>query len=229
RLTKVNPDKAAEYHALYRETQQKRANLPTATTAARSGVYFILGTSYWQESYDMNKGYISRNQPIPPNILEKMKPLVQKAHEFLQKAISVNNDASAWYYEKLVYIEEIKITPSRKDELSKKAVEMQDKYTAMQKQQRQEVLTSPNLRDNKKVDPPEKDKREIKAFIENGNYKREPRIDLKTLLPFDLLAVLPLPSDSDASKAEAERQAKRRAKLPWKPIAPVTEALRHAI
>jgi hypothetical protein len=220
----VNPDKAGEYYALYRETGEKRANLPSATMATRSGLYFVLGTSYWRESYDMNAGYISRNQPIPPNILEKMKPLVQKAHEYLQKAISVNpNDANAWYYEKLVYIEEIKCAPSRTDELSKKAMEMQDKYTAMQKQQQQEALSSTDLQNKKEVENPEQVKREIKDFIETGNYKREPKIDQDTLLPFDLLALLPITPDYDASKYEAERQAKRVAKLPWKPFAPATE------
>ena len=35
-----------------------------------------------------------------------MKPLAQKAHEYLQKAISVDpNYANAWFYEKLVYID----------------------------------------------------------------------------------------------------------------------------
>jgi hypothetical protein len=71
-----------------------------------------------------------------------MKPLVQKAHEYLQKAISVDpNYANAWFYEKLVYIEEIKYTPSQKDALTKKAFEMQDKYNALQKQQQQQAAT----------------------------------------------------------------------------------------
>ena len=116
----------------------------------------------------------------------------------------------------------MKCTTSRKDALSKKAMEMQDKYTAMQKQQQQEVLSSTDLQNKKEVENPEQVKREINDFIETGNYKREPRIDLETLLPFDFLAPLADP-DYDASKYEAERKAKRVAKLSWKPFAPATE------
>jgi tetratricopeptide (TPR) repeat protein len=141
-MTRVNPDKAAEYKRLQRETLEKRTNLPSATSKTKADVYYTLGVSYWKESYDMNASYVSHNQAIPPNILEKMKPLVKQAHEYLQRAISVDpNYANAWFYEKLVYIEEIKFTPSRKDELSKKAMEMQDKYIAMQKQQQAQAAT----------------------------------------------------------------------------------------
>ncbi len=144
-LSRVNTDNAGEYRARERETLEKRATLPSATTKTKADVYYTLGVGYWKESYDLNAGYLSRNRPVPPDILEKMKPLVQKAHEFLQKAISVDpNYANAWFYEKLVFIEEIKYTPGRKDELAKKAFEMQDKYTAMQKQQAAAEASSPS-------------------------------------------------------------------------------------
>lgn len=139
-LTRVNPDRAGEYRARQRETLEKRATLPSATTKTKADVYYTLGVGYWQESYDMNAGYVSKNRPIPPDILEKMKPLDQKAHEYLQKAISVDpNYANAWFYEKLVYIEEMKYSPARKTELTAKAMEMQDKYMAMQKAQQQQA------------------------------------------------------------------------------------------
>lgn len=141
-MTRVNPDKTADYKRQQRETLEKRANLPSATSRTKADVYYTLGVSYWDESYHMNASYVSHNQQIPPNILEKMKPLVQKAHEYLQKAISVDpNYANAWFYEKLVYIEEIKYTPSRKDELTKKAFEMQDKFNGLQKQQQAQAAT----------------------------------------------------------------------------------------
>ena len=139
-MTRVNPDKAAEYKSLQRETLEKRANLGSATSRTKADVYYTLGVSYWDESYHMNASYVSHNQSVPPNILEKMKPLVGKAHEYLQRTISVDpNYANAWFYEKLVYIEEIKYTPSRKDELTKRAFEMQDKYNALQKQQQSQA------------------------------------------------------------------------------------------
>ena len=141
-LTRVNPDKAAEYRTLQRETLEKRANLPSATAKTKADVYYTLGVNYWQESYDMNAGYVSHNRAVPPEILQKMRPLLQKAHEYLQRAISVDpNYANAWFYEKLVYIEDIKTSPSRKDELTKKVFEMQDKYMVMQKQQQQQAAS----------------------------------------------------------------------------------------
>src|SRR5947208_1106590 len=75
-------------------------------------------------------------------VVEKRKPLDKTAHEYLQKAISVvPNYANAWFYEKLVYIEEMKYDPGRKDELTKRAMEMQDKYMTMQKQQQQQAAS----------------------------------------------------------------------------------------
>ena len=141
-LTRVSPDKSAQYKALQRETLEKRANLPSATQKSKADVYYTLGVGYWQESYDLNASYVSHNRNVPPEILEKMKPLDLKAHEYLQKAISVDpNYANAWFYEKLVFIEDIKREPSRKEELTKKAMEMQDKYMAMQKQQMQQAAS----------------------------------------------------------------------------------------
>jgi tetratricopeptide (TPR) repeat protein len=139
-LTRINADRAGEYRAHQRETLEKRATLASATAKTKADVYYTLGVGYWQESYDMNASYVSHNKSIPPDILEKMKPLDQKAHEYLQKAISVDpNYANAWFYEKLVYIEEMKYSPAKQNELKAKAMEMQDKYMAMQKAQQQQA------------------------------------------------------------------------------------------
>lgn len=141
-LTRVNPEKTAEYKQLQRETLEKRANLPSATSKTKADVYYTMGVGYWKESYDMNAGYLQKNRAVPPEILQKMKPLVQKAHEYLQKAVSVDPDyANAWFYEKLVFIEEMKYDPARMNELKAKATAMQDKYIAMQKQQQQQAAT----------------------------------------------------------------------------------------
>ncbi|MFY9572464.1 MAG: hypothetical protein WAV20_13780 [Blastocatellia bacterium] len=139
-LARVSPEKASEYHALQRETLEKRANLPSANAKTKADVYYTLGVGYWKESYDLNAGYLLKNRAIPKEVLEQMKPLDQKAHKYLQMAISVDpNYANAWFYEKLVYIEDMKHEPGRKEEFTKKALEMQDKYMAMQKQQQQQA------------------------------------------------------------------------------------------
>lgn len=141
-LARVNPDKAAEYKQLQRDTLEKRANLPSATSKTKADVYYTLGVGYWKESYDSNAGYLQKNRAVPPEILQKMKPLVQKAHEYLQKAVSVDPEyANAWFYEKLVLIEEMKYDPARMNELKAKATAMQEKYIAMQKAQQQQAAT----------------------------------------------------------------------------------------
>ena len=138
KMASINPDKAEEYKQLQRDTLIKRAELPSATTKAKADVYYTLGVGYWKESYDMNAGYMLKKQPIPPEVLAKMKPIIAKAHEMLQKAISIDqNYANAWFYEKLVYIEEAKVDPSRLKEFDTKARAMQDKYTAIQKEQKE--------------------------------------------------------------------------------------------
>ena len=141
-LSRANPERASEYRSQQRETLEKRATLSSATAKTKADVYYTLGVGYWQESYDLNASYVSHNKPIPPDILEKMKPLDQKAHEYLQKAISVDpNYANAWFYEKLVYIEEMKYSPAKQNELKAKAMEMQDKFLAMQKSQQSQAAT----------------------------------------------------------------------------------------
>jgi len=141
-LARVSPEKAAQYKQLQRDTLEKRANLPSATSKTKADVYYTLGVGYWKESYDMNAGYAAKHQPIPADVLQKMKPLVHNAHEYLQKAISVDATyANAWFYEKLVYIEDAKIDPGHLKDYDAKAKEMHDKYTAMQKQQQQQAAT----------------------------------------------------------------------------------------
>jgi tetratricopeptide (TPR) repeat protein len=139
-LTRSNPERASEYRAHQRETLEKRATLPSATAKTKADVYYTLGVGYWQESYDLNASYVTHNKPIPQNILDKMRDLVPKAHKSLLTAISVDpNYANAWFYEKLVYIEEMKYSPAKQNELKAKALEMQDKYMAMQKAQQQQA------------------------------------------------------------------------------------------
>lgn len=135
-LSRVNPDKSAQFKKLQRETLEKRAQLSTATPKTKADVYYTLGVGYWKESYDLNAGYGLKKQPIPKETLEKMKPLIAKAHEYLRMAIKEQADYSnAWFYEKLVYIEDTKVEPQNFKALKAKIDEMQEKFLAIQKQQ----------------------------------------------------------------------------------------------
>jgi tetratricopeptide (TPR) repeat protein len=135
-LGRVNPDKAAQYKKLQRETLEKRAQTSTATRKTKADVYYTLGVGYWKESYDLNAGYTMRKQPIPEDVVKKMKPLIDKAHEYLRMAIKEQEDyANAWFYEKLVYIEDTKVQPSNFKVLKAKIDEMQEQFLVLQKQQ----------------------------------------------------------------------------------------------
>lgn len=140
KLTQANPERVNEYRALERETLEKRATLPSATDKTKADVYYTMGVGYWKECYDLNAGYLSHNRPIPQNVLDKMPALAEKALDYLDRAISVDpNYADAWFYKKLVYIEKMKYSPKQQEELKAKALEMQDKYMAMQKVQQQQA------------------------------------------------------------------------------------------
>jgi hypothetical protein len=131
-LSRSIPDKKNEFIEKRRQILLKRADMPSATTQAKADVYYTIGHSYWQESYyGFSERYAKVNQTIPPNEVEKMKPIIQKAHEYLQRAIATDPIyANAYFYEKLVYLEEAKtLPPDRARALDAKVKEMQDMYT----------------------------------------------------------------------------------------------------
>lgn len=140
RLTQANPERANEYRTKQRETLEERATLPSANEKTKADVYYTLGVGYWQECYDLNASYVSHNKAIPQNVLDKMPALAENALDYLNRAIAVDaNYANAWFYKKLVYIEKMKYSPKEQNELKAKAMEMQDKYMAMQKTQQQQA------------------------------------------------------------------------------------------
>lgn len=141
-MTRVNHEKAEEYRKKQHEMLLERANLPSATDKTKADVFYTLGVSYWKSSYDLGYPYVSRKQPIPPEVQEKMRPLILQAHSYLQKTVAVQPDyANAYFYEKLVYIEDTKVeaNAARQRELQAKINEMQDKYLQLQKQQQQQA------------------------------------------------------------------------------------------
>lgn len=144
-LSNIEPSKAPEYRQRHREALLLRAELPSAKDKTKAAVYYTIGQGYWAECYHtISKRYQRTNLgrveqlSIPAEAAEKMKPLIMKAHEYLQKAIAVQPDyADAWIYEKLVYLEEIKIesNTARKKELEGKANVAQDNYKKFHEQQ----------------------------------------------------------------------------------------------
>jgi tetratricopeptide (TPR) repeat protein len=141
-LSRSVDDKGELYKGKYRETLLRRGELPAASQKTKADVYYTLGVDYWDEGYKMHASYSSRKLPIPPEILEKMKPRIQKAHEYLNKTLAVDPlYADAFFYEKLVFLDEIKVetNPARKKDLEADALRMQDKYLQIQKQKQQQA------------------------------------------------------------------------------------------
>lgn len=145
-LSQISDSKSQEYKDKQHEILIKRAELPSATTQAKADVYYTLGVDMWKTSYDMGYGYVSKKQPIPPDVQNKMKPTIQKAHEYLQKAVSVDpNYANAYFYNKLVYIEDTKVTsdPAKIKEFVQKQEESQKQYMKIQEQQKAQAAANP--------------------------------------------------------------------------------------
>jgi tetratricopeptide (TPR) repeat protein len=141
-LSRVSPDKSELYKEKSRETILKRGELPGATANTKAIVYHKLGADYWHECYhEVSAPYIARRQPIPPEAQEKMKALIRKAHEYLNKAISVDPQyADAYFYEKLVLLEELKLetNPAKQNELKAQVKKLEDLYLQLQKQKQQQ-------------------------------------------------------------------------------------------
>jgi len=136
-LSRAVDEKKDLYKEKNREMLLARAELPGASQKTKADVYYTIGVGYWKESYDMSASYTSRKLPIPQEVMDKMKPIIQRAHEYLLKTLSVDPQyADAFFYEKLVYLEELKTesNPARQKELQAKAKEVEDKYLQIQKQ-----------------------------------------------------------------------------------------------
>jgi len=146
-LAAIVTDKAQQYKDKSRDTLLKRAEVPGATNKVKADVYYTIGQGYWQESYSISKRYTKTqangklefdNKGIDAASLGKMKQAILKAHEYLQKALSIEPDyADAWIYEKLVYVEESKIetNPAKRQEFEKKMTEDQENYKKYHDQQ----------------------------------------------------------------------------------------------
>jgi tetratricopeptide (TPR) repeat protein len=139
-LGSVSVEKTDQYKDMQHKTLLERIELPGAKPQAKADVYYTIGVDMWQNSYSQNAQYVSKKQPIPPQVQEKMKPNIQKAHEYLQRALSVDPDyANAYYYETLTLREDAKVTsdPAKLKEIDKKIQEGLDMYKKIQDKQKQ--------------------------------------------------------------------------------------------
>jgi tetratricopeptide (TPR) repeat protein len=139
KLASVGSEKTEEYKNKHHEILLERVNLPGAKTQAKADVFYTIGVDMWKAAYAMSAPYVSKKQPIPPDVQEKMKPNIQKSHEYFQKALSVDpNYANAYYYETLALREDAKVTadPAKLKDIENKIKTGLDMYKKIQDQQR---------------------------------------------------------------------------------------------
>lgn len=137
-------EKALEYKKLQQDTLLARASLPGATEHTRAAVYYTIGQGYWQESYNLSRYAINYDatlkQPIPADRAEQMRPNIQKALEYLNKAVEQDPEyADAWSYKKLTLLQESYITtdPARKNALTAEIKAADEKTKSLYEKRKQ--------------------------------------------------------------------------------------------
>lgn len=142
-LGSVSADKNEEYKTKQHETLLERVNLPSAKPQSKADVYYTIGVDMWQSSYNLSAPFVAKKQPLTPDVSKKMEEFTKKAHEYLQKAISVDaNYANAYYYETLTLREDAKLTtdPAKVATINKKIQEGLDMYKKIQGQQKEQAV-----------------------------------------------------------------------------------------
>ena len=135
---------AAEYRKRYHETLEARAALPAATNETKAAVYYSIGQSYWSDAFKISRSYVNYDgtlkQPIPADKAAQMRPAIEKALEYLNKALEYNPEyADVWTIKKLSLMQKKFITtdPAQTqalqkeiDATDKKAKELYEKRKA---------------------------------------------------------------------------------------------------
>jgi tetratricopeptide (TPR) repeat protein len=145
-LAGIDSSKSQEYKDKGRAALLKRADLSTATNQTKAAVYYTIGREYWQQAYNLSKVYIKmvggtpQVQPIPVETSDKMRPMLQQGHEYLEKALSFDPGyADAYSINKLLYLQDRYIEPNQAKKAQidveiKKADENAKKYYEQQKE-----------------------------------------------------------------------------------------------
>lgn len=111
----------------------------SGSDGARAGITYYLAVHYWKKSYDLTSKYTTSSQPLPDGDIPQVRQWVSEAYSYIQATHSLDPKyANAWFYEKLIALEEYKIEPDpeKKRELQERAMQLQDRYMALMKEQR---------------------------------------------------------------------------------------------
>jgi tetratricopeptide (TPR) repeat protein len=139
-------DKAVEYKKLQQDTLLERANLAGATKQTKAAVFYTIGQGFWVESYNLSHYAINYDgtlkQPLPPDRVAKMQPNIDKALEYLNKALEFDPEyADAWSYKKLTLMQQNYITtdPAKKTALDAQIKAADAKTKALYEQRKKEA------------------------------------------------------------------------------------------
>ncbi|HKP85403.1 MAG TPA: hypothetical protein VJZ26_04860 [Blastocatellia bacterium] len=148
-IEKGDKAKAVEYKNEQQKLLLARATSPSATDHTKAAVYYTIGQGYWQEAYNLSRSYINFDatlkQPIPADRAKQMEPNIQKALEYLNKAIESDPEyAEAWSYKKLTLLQESYITtdPARKNALNAEIKVADERTKTLYEKRKQEEAAS---------------------------------------------------------------------------------------
>ena len=138
--------KAVEYKKLQQDTLLERANLPGATKTTKAAVFYTIGQGYWVEAYNLSHYAVDYTgklvKVLPPDRIAQMQPNIDKALEYLNKALEFDPEyADAWSYKKLTLMQQTYITtdPARKTALEAQIKEADTKTKALYEQRKKEA------------------------------------------------------------------------------------------
>ena len=106
--------------------------------SARAEISYELAVIHWQRAYDLTADYVRNNKPVPAPDVSKIRQSVDQGYSFIQLAQTLAPRlANPWFYQKLLILEDLKIEtdPSRQELLIRRAMEAQDHYMALVKEQ----------------------------------------------------------------------------------------------
>ena len=113
---------------------KKMLDMPGLSERDRAAINYALGVEYWQRAYEISLPYTRKRQRVPDQDLVKMRVEVQRGFEYILKAHSIDPQlADAYFYEKLLWIEEAKIErdPQKKKAIEAKQQQTQDRYMSL--------------------------------------------------------------------------------------------------
>lgn len=132
-------DKAAydDARSKYLSLLEERANLPGQTNEVKGQMYYTIGDDYWHQAHEIAEGFAKRDPAnpgalptypeIPADKKAEIMAAANKSHEYMQKAIAANPAYPEPYLgEKLLYLEQVKITDAEAKEDNKKKAEQWD-------------------------------------------------------------------------------------------------------